>query len=147
MQRNKLLRLAIYRDLKMTNITELKEKLTRKNDFEKEWEYQQGALFLKKDQIYDLRKNLAEYFYRKGHSQDAKTITALLDIIEDMQDAIKHTNDFCLCTRNTVGFDYHEDHKVQGKPKSGSRWITPRDYNRRTLTATEQKLKNLTEEK
>jgi regulator of replication initiation timing len=34
--------------------------------FENLWEYQQGALFLKQDMIYSLRKELAEYFYGEG---------------------------------------------------------------------------------
>ena len=39
--------------------------------FDELWKYQQGALFLKKDMIYDLRKDLASYFYEAGY-YDAK---------------------------------------------------------------------------
>ena len=38
-------------------------------NFEELWQYQQGALFLKKDSIYDMRKDLAEYFYKAGQEQ------------------------------------------------------------------------------
>lgn len=49
------------------------------NDFEKVWELQQGALFLKQDQIYALKKNLAEYFYRKGYEQSQKELDKYQD--------------------------------------------------------------------
>lgn len=48
--------------------------------------------------------------------------------VELMRSAIDHTNEFCICKRNTYGFDYHEEHPIMGKPKSGSRWLTPRDF-------------------
>lgn len=39
--------------------------------------------------------------------------------------ALEHTSDFCLCDRNTNGFDYSELHPHMGKPKPGARWLTP----------------------
>lgn len=47
------------------------------SNFEKHWEHQQGAVFLKKDEIYALRKNLAEYFYRMGFQDSAQRIAEL----------------------------------------------------------------------
>ena len=42
-------------------------------NFNWHWDHQQGAVFLKKDEIYAHRKNLAEFFYRAGHaSRDAE---------------------------------------------------------------------------
>jgi hypothetical protein len=36
-------------------------------NFDKLWEHQQGAVFLKQDEIYAHRKNLAEFFFRMGY--------------------------------------------------------------------------------
>lgn len=47
--------------------------------------------------------------------------------------ALKHTEEFCLCTRNTKGFDYGEAHPEMGKPKIGARWLTPRDTAEKAL--------------
>ena len=66
-----------------------------------------------------------------------------LAVVNELREALKHTNEFCLCKRNTYGFDYHEDHPVMGKPKSGSRWLTPRDYNKDALTKADQLLKEM----
>ena len=52
------------------------------SNFEKHWEHQQGAAFLKKDEIYALRKNLAEYFYRMGLQDSAQKIAELEEQIE-----------------------------------------------------------------
>ncbi|MBP6738769.1 MAG: hypothetical protein KA146_02210 [Leptospiraceae bacterium] len=64
-------------------------------------------------------------------------------VVNELREALKHTNEFCLCKRNTYGFDYHEDHPVMGKPKSGSRWLTPRDYNKDALTKADQLLREM----
>ena len=37
--------------------------------FEKQWQYQQGAVFLKEDLIHAFRRNVAEFFYRKAYQQ------------------------------------------------------------------------------
>ena len=66
-----------------------------------------------------------------------------LEVVSELREALKHTNEFCLCKRNTYGFDYHEDHPVMGKPKSGSRWLTPRDYNKDAITKADQLLKEM----
>lgn len=66
-----------------------------------------------------------------------------LAVVKELREALKHTNEFCLCKRNTYGFDYHEDHPVMGKPKSGRRWLTPRDFNKDTLTKADQMLKEM----
>jgi hypothetical protein len=44
-----------------------------------------------------------------------------------LRDACEHTHKFCLCDRNTKGFDYGESHRYMGKPKVGARWLTPDD--------------------
>ena len=46
--------------------------------FEKEWQYQQGAVFLKRDEIYAHRKELAQYFYSKAYEQ------AYSDIMQEL---------------------------------------------------------------
>lgn len=52
----------------------------------------------------------------------------LLKESKKLKNAIDHINSFCLCERNTYGFDYSEKHPHMGKPKGGARWKTPRDY-------------------
>jgi hypothetical protein len=42
--------------------------------FEEVWEHQQGALFLKQSDIYALRKNLCEFFFRKGFEACQKSL-------------------------------------------------------------------------
>lgn len=45
-----------------------------------------------------------------------------------LKDLVEHVNSFCLCERNTYGFDYSEKHPNIGKPRGGARWKTPRDF-------------------
>lgn len=52
---------------------------------------------------------------------------------EKLRETLKHVEDFCLCDRNTVGFDYGELHPHMGKPKMGSRWLTPYDVAKEVL--------------
>lgn len=47
--------------------------------------------------------------------------------IDDLLKTIRQMSDSCLCSRNTVGFDYGEIHPKLGKPKAGARWLTPVD--------------------
>lgn len=35
-------------------------------NFEQLWQHQQGAVFLRQDEIYSHRKSLAEFFFRNG---------------------------------------------------------------------------------
>lgn len=82
---------------------------------------------------------VAEAFIAGAKARDEQ----FLAVVNELREALKHTNEFCLCKRNTYGFDYHEDHPVMGKPKSGSRWLTPRDYNKDALTKADQMLKEM----
>ena len=47
----------------------------------------------------------------------------------DLEKASEH----CLCDRSLPGFDYSEKHKRLGMPRSGARWLTPRDIIREAL--------------
>lgn len=49
-----------------TPLVKIKDKYQYYESFEKLWEYQQGALFLKKEHIYELRQPLCEFFYSSG---------------------------------------------------------------------------------
>ncbi len=105
----------------MTNITELKEKL------------------------------IAKVKTQSGTYQDQKTITALLSIIEEMQKCIefygntKSWNDsFDLENRVNV-IDILDVSKTDYPENNNAKFGGKRA--RKTLTATEQKLKNLTEKK
>jgi len=49
----------------------------RLKHFLKIWEYQQGALFLKEDEIYALRQNLANFFYDRGYEYSLEHISHL----------------------------------------------------------------------
>ena len=53
------------------------------------------------------------------------TIIPLISRIEELEKALEHTKKFCLCERNTFGFDYGEVHPLSGKPGAGKRWLTP----------------------
>lgn len=55
-----------------------------REEFEHVWHYQQGALFLKRDQIYDLRKNLAEFFFREAYQAQQETISDLESNYEEL---------------------------------------------------------------
>lgn len=45
------------------------------NEFEDVWKYQQGALFLKEENSsLEWKKNLAEYFYRRGTESNQKLL-------------------------------------------------------------------------
>ena len=120
----------------MTNITELKEKLTKysrnnescSNHYNNiPWQYVNNMSF----------ENVHSNGYHQGQKDkaedNAKTITALLSIIEDMQK----------CAIEVI-----ED---GSKPIGdlGGYFIADENYNNLlvTLTATEQKLKKITEEK
>lgn len=80
---------------------------------------------------------------QKQHSRDRIIMEKLLEANRVLREALAHTNDFCLCRRNTTGFDYHEEHPVQGLPKSGSRWLTPRDYNKNALAEADEIMKGI----
>ena len=47
--------------------------------------------------------------------------------------ALKLAGEHCICSRNTYGFDYSEEHIKLGKPKSGVRWLTPLDIIEKAL--------------
>jgi hypothetical protein len=64
----------------------------------------------------------------------------LKEVNKELVKAIDHTSEFCVCKRNTFGFDYHEDHPTMGKPKSGSRWLTPKDFIKETLARVKEKM-------
>ena len=53
-------------------------------DFERLWEYQQGAQLLKQGRIYKLRKNLAEYFYRNGAQFEKQRAQILIDALKEI---------------------------------------------------------------
>jgi hypothetical protein len=97
----------------------------------------------------ELRIKLCEFDYcdDKQHTKSAAIITELLETIQSQSEALEHVNDFCLCKRNTFGFDYHEEHPVQGLPESGSRWLTPRDRIKQSLSETKTRLQKLMEGK
>jgi hypothetical protein len=42
---------------------------TREKYFKNTWNYQQGAIFFKKDEIYNLRENLSDFFHKAGWVQ------------------------------------------------------------------------------
>lgn len=66
--------------------------------------------------------------YKAGYAQGylaAQTEAAKREAV--LVEALQTAEQPCLCKRNTEGFDYHEEHLMLGKPKSGSRWLTPRD--------------------
>lgn len=82
--------------------------------------------------------------FKNGFDAGAKARDAeWFKVVNEFREALKHTNEFCLCKRNTYGFDYHEDHPVMGKPKGGARWLTPRDYIKNSLTKADQMLKKM----
>ena len=54
--------------------------------FEELWNYQQGAVFLKQDEIYALRKDLARYFYEQGYKQGREDLTDYLDLEDKVND-------------------------------------------------------------
>ena len=54
-----------------------------------------------------------------------KQLPLLISRIEELEKALEHTKKFCLCERNTFGFDYGEVHPLSGKPGAGKRWLTP----------------------
>ena len=114
----------------MTNITELKEKLINRFSRRKSKNIAEQMTEIFNDSFY-VELDIEGTSYQ--HSQDAKTITALLEIIEEMQ---------------KCAFEIIED---GSKPIGdlGGYFIADEKYNNLlvTLTATEQKLKNLTEEK
>lgn len=67
----------------------------------------------------------------------------LLDVIGELKIDLETISEHCICKRNTFGFDYHEDHLYLGKPKSGSRWLTPFDIIKSTLSSAAKKLEGL----
>lgn len=67
----------------------------------------------------------------------------LMSVIEEMRVDLETISKHCICKRNTFGFDYHEDHLYLGKPKSGSRWLTPFDIIKSTLSNVAKKLEGL----
>jgi hypothetical protein len=52
--------------------------------------------------------------------------------------ALEKTSEHCLCDRSLPGFDYSENHKRLGMPRSGARWLTPRDIIREALSDLEK---------
>lgn len=61
--------------------------------------------------------------------------------IEQLREAVTYTSDFCLCNRNVDGFDYGDMHRHMGKPKPGSRWLTPCDFADRALAQDDEEAK------
>ena len=110
------------------NITELKEKLTK---FEINLCADAAAISLKKPS-----KSVLDQIYIDGalwrHSQDAKTITSLLLIIEEMRDALEFVS-MPLTNLNP---------SLEGLIETIK---NDTERARQTLTATEQKLKELGE--
>lgn len=47
--------------------------------------------------------------------------------VRRLTNLLKEVQKHCLCSRNTVGFDYGETHPKLGKPRAGSRWLAPVD--------------------
>ena len=64
----------------------------------------------------DMQPVFNEYHY---------AVPQLISRIEELEKALEHTKKFCLCERNTFGFDYGEVHPLSGKPGAGKRWLTP----------------------
>lgn len=60
----------------------------------------------------------------------------LISLLERYREALEHCRDFCLCHRNTTGFDYSEVHPNMGKPGVGKRWLTPTDVAEPVLSLT-----------
>lgn len=87
----------------------------------------------------EIKKIAADYFHlAKGYCDVSDALRHELKMmhpeyqrmrarVANLRDAVKHTEDFCLCSRNIIGFDYGEIHPLKGKPKAGARWLTPRD--------------------
>ena len=119
-----------------TDFAELKEKLTKLDDVAANaylTRYMEGGYEEPTYQQY------GDYI----HTKYSAIISELIEIIKSQSEALDHVNEFCLCKRNTYGFDYHEDHPVQGLPKSGSRWLTPRDRIKSDLSETTARLQKL----
>lgn len=47
--------------------------------------------------------------------------------VQYLEGLLRQCERHCVCTRNTVGFDYGEIHKKLGKPGVGKRWWTVSD--------------------
>ncbi len=111
------------------NITELKEKLTTFNK----------QIIIDSS---DLIRSCHEDDFIDGakwqHSEKCKTILALIDIVEDMQKCLKRYEPYCvplLRPSTDPDMDPSEFDEIY------EQWLA-----KETLTTTEQKLKNLTEE-
>ncbi len=119
------------------NITELKKKLTAYNESSVLDHVNTNHIyrFISEKSTADIFNDGAKY----QHSQDAKTITALLEITEDMQKAlIKSEKRLLKLEDSNCAFC--------GGSFVAESTITLNAINQ-TLTATEQKLNKLTEEK
>lgn len=71
-------------------------------------------------------KDTAEELHRYV-TLTAKERDAWRDQAQKLKAALEKANEACLCTRNTIGFDYSETHRRMGKARVGARWLTPRD--------------------
>ena len=70
----------------------LRERLEQ--TFEKQWQYQQGAIFLKEDLIHAFRRNVAEFFYRKAYQQAYSDLMQELGPVVEALKSIQHTKTF-----------------------------------------------------
>lgn len=110
------------------------------NDLMMDWlqwgkEFNEAMAELTLETLYTLRQQLAEKEQTRqntivkwnescyatgfdaGVAEEQKKLVSLLI----------HIDSHCLCTRKIKGFDYGEAHPILGKPKPGSRWLTPGD--------------------
>lgn len=58
--------IAKLKTTKTTPLVKLKDKNQYYESFQELWEHQQGALFLEKEDIYEFREQLCEFFYSSG---------------------------------------------------------------------------------
>ena len=59
-------------------------------------------------------------------SAPAPTV-ADIDVLKQAKEALEYVGKACLCTRNTPGFEYSQNHKRLGKAGAGQRWVEPRE--------------------
>lgn len=88
----------------------------------KQWreDFESWAYSMSFDENNKEGRDLALTIYLAACKKNHKEIDKLRAIITDVHKS-------CLCTRNTFGFDYHQEHEHLGKPKTGGRWLTPVD--------------------
>lgn len=83
--------------------------------FEDLWKYQQGAVFLKQEEIYAHRKNLAEYFYKAGVAAERERSRVLVDCLDK---AIYYMNDLMLKVKSPEPYMIEEIHEKMKQYKS-----------------------------